>query len=147
MTRDALKDQVFLRMAYDLSMLGTCARRRVGTIFVDSKHRILASGYNGVAPGDEHCKEHPCAGAGMPSGTGLDLCEAIHAEQNALKQCAHPDDIDTVYCTTSPCIHCVKMIAGTGCKRIVFASQYSHQGSKDYWEKRGGVWHWVNLVL
>jgi dCMP deaminase len=146
MNRQLLKDQVFLRMAIDLSDLGTCTRRKVGTIFVDSRHRILASGYNGPPPGDPHCTDSPCIGAQMPSGTGLDLCEAIHAEQNAILQCTKPDEVHTVYCTTSPCIHCVKMIAGTGCKRIVFASEYPHSSARDYWSRRGGSWDFVSIT-
>lgn len=138
--RQLLKDQVFLRMARELSELGTCARRKVGTIFVDSRHHILTSGYNGPAPGEPHCIDEPCPGAGCASGTGLDLCEAIHAEQNAIKELTKPDEVDTVYSTTSPCIHCVKMIAGTSAKRIVFAEAYPHSAAKDYWEKRGGIW-------
>jgi hypothetical protein len=40
----------------------------------------------------------------LPSGTGLDVCEAIHAEQNALLQCKDVEQIDTAYVTAMPCM-------------------------------------------
>lgn len=138
--RARLKDVVWLRVAFDIASLGTCKRRKVGAVFLDKKGRILATGYNGSAPGANHCIDLPCPGANSPSGEGLELCEAIHAEQNALTQCKFPDDIHTVYCTDSPCIHCVKMLASTAAVRIVFGREYPHTASKDYWEDQGREW-------
>ena len=140
MSRQATKDAVFIRMAILMSSLATCARRRVGCIMTDNRGRIIASGYNGVAAGMEHCSTHPCPGAKLPSGEGLDKCEAIHAEANALIQCKNPDDIHTVYCTASPCIHCVKMLMNTGAQRIVFDEEYPHSEAADLWREHGGDW-------
>lgn len=145
-SRGKLKDRVFLRMAFDLSELGTCSRRKVGAIFIDSKHRIVASGYNGPAPDEPHCIDHPCKGAHCKSGEGLELCEAIHAEQNGLIQCKFPDEIHTVYCTDSPCMHCVKLLAVTGAQRIVFAREYPHSASKAYWEGLGRRWEHLPIL-
>lgn len=80
-----------------------------------------------------------CAGADHDSGQGLEICEAIHAEQNALLQCADVQKIHTVYVTTSPCRHCMKLIMNTSAKRVVFLSEYS-QSSKDLAEKAGIEW-------
>ena len=80
-----------------------------------------------------------CAGAHHDSGQGLDICEAIHAEQNALLQCADVQKIHTVYVTVSPCRHCMKLIMNTSAKRVVFLSEYS-QSSKDLAEKAGIQW-------
>ena len=77
----------FLKMAHLVSERGTCARRKVGCILVNSKKHVIATGYNGVSSNQEHCIDNPCKGARLKSGQGLDLCEAIHAEQNALLQC------------------------------------------------------------
>ena len=46
--------------------------------------------------------EPPCEGAECPSGMGLDLCEAIHAEVNAFLQLRSDDDL-TAYVTIMPC--------------------------------------------
>lgn len=143
MDRKKLKDLVWLSVAFDISKLGTCARRQVGSVFLNANGHVIATGYNGPAPDAPHCIDTPCAGANCPSGTGLELCEAIHAEQNGLTQCRFPQEVETVYCTDSPCMHCVKMLATTSAKRIVFAREYPHSASKEYWERRGGVWDHV----
>lgn len=133
-------DSVFLAMALSLSQRATCINRSVGCIMVDSRNRVLASGYNGTAPGAAHCIDTPCPGAHYTKEEDKVLCEASHAEQNALVQCASPDDIHTVYTTHSPCIQCIKMIAATGAKRVVFTHQSPNPASKNYWESRGGEW-------
>lgn len=145
LTRSQRKDQVWLQVAFDISTLATCARRKVGCVILDAQGRIISTGYNGVAPGQEHCTENPCEGAGQPSGKGLELCQAIHAEQNALSYCRTPENVHTVYCTDSPCIHCVKMLATTSAKRIVFARPYTHSTSEHYWRGRGGLWDHVEM--
>lgn len=145
-TRKELKDEVWLRVAFDISELGTCSRRKVGAVFLSEAGRVVATGYNGPASGQPHCVDKPCKGAKMPSGTGLDLCEAIHAEQNAIAYCANIRDVHTVYCTDAPCIHCVKMLATTGAKRIVFGRNYPHTASKPYWEGLGRSWDHIPVV-
>lgn len=140
MDRQDLKDKVWLRVAHEISNLGTCARRKVGAVFLDVDGHVISTGFNGNAPDAPHCIDHPCAGANCPSGTGLELCEAIHAEQNALTQCTRPKEIYVVYSTDSPCIHCIKMLATTPAKRIVFSREYPHSASQQYWEARGGSW-------
>lgn len=87
--------------------------------------------------------EYPnaCAGATAPSGTALDACEAIHAEANALLQCENVYHIHTVYCTASPCMHCTKLLLGTGAREIFFLEEYPAPGAKELWEKsKGKVW-------
>lgn len=128
------KDQWALELALITAKRGTCARRKVGCVLLDARGHVLATGYNGRAAGLDHCSEgHPCAGATAPSGTNLDACEAIHAEQNALMQCADVHQIDTVYTTASPCLTCVKMLINTGARRIVFLEEYPHPAAKELW--------------
>ena len=118
-------DTYFISMAKLVSLRSTCVRRRVGCILVDKFRHVLATGYNGVASGLEHCIDNPCPGAKYKSGEGLEHCQAIHAEQNALLQCKDTQAIETAYITTSPCWTCVKLLLNTGCKGIVFAEEYS----------------------
>ncbi len=127
-------DEYFVAMALMSATKGSCVRRRVGCILVNARKHILATGYNGPASGEPNCVEVLCGGALLPSGTGLDQCEAIHAEQNALIQCDRVHEIETVYCTTAPCTSCIKMIMNTGAKRIVFWEDYPHaEVSKQRW--------------
>ena len=118
------KYALFLKMTDILKQMSTCCRRQVGCILLDSRNKVLATGYNGTASGTAHCTTSPCPGAKLPSGVGLDLCEAIHAEQNALLQCADVNKIAVCVVTCSPCIHCMKLLMNTGCHTIVCKEIY-----------------------
>ena len=133
-------DEYFLRMAELVALRTTCARRAVGCVLVNAYNHVMATGYNGVAAGQPHCIEHHCPGAGWPSGQGLHLCEAIHAEQNALLQCHDITTIDTCYCTASPCVHCIRLLLNTNCNRIVFRTAYPHLASEKLWRDSGREW-------
>ena len=118
------KDELYMRIVSDIAMRSTCARRAVGAIALDENGLVLATGYNGTPCGVPHCIDTPCEGASAPSGTALDKCEAVHAEQNLLLQICDVNKIHTIYCTTEPCTHCSKMIANTRCKRVVYEESY-----------------------
>lgn len=81
-----------------------------------------------------HCIDVPCDGAKFPSGTGLSVCLAIHAEQNALLQCKNVEEILAIFTTTFPCSHCLKLLANTSCEIIYYKDIYHdiHQGL-DFW--------------
>lgn len=143
------KDQWGIELAKVTAQRATCLRRAVGCVLVNARGEVLATGYNGVASGLPHCNEvqgdipgpygdvdyhpHACSGAKSPSGTNLDCCQAIHAEQNALMQCKDVHDIHTCYTTTSPCVTCVKLLMNTSCERIVFAEEYPQPEAKKLW--------------
>lgn len=119
-------DEVGLLVARAWALRATCPRRQVGCVLMDAAGFVLSTGYNGPPSGQPHCTEEPCPGAGMTSGQGLNICEAVHAEANALLRC---DDVTRIYTccvTTSPCLACVKLLLNTGCRRIVFIEEYVH---------------------
>ena len=123
----------------------TCFRRNVGAVLLNSRGHVLSTGYNGVAAGLPHCNQgslqngvvvwpHKCPSAEAPSGTSLDGCHAIHAEQNALLQCRDVYAIDTLYSTAAPCITCTKLMMNTSCRLIVYLDDYPHsQAAKELW--------------
>ena len=144
-------------MAYLVAKRSTCLRRCVGCVLINARGHVLSTGYNGVAAGLPHCNEvtskgatrleiraqyaHACPGASLPSGEGLDLCQAIHAEQNALLQCRDVYEIDTAYTTTSPCMTCTKLLLNTSCRRIFFGELYVHSTPQaELWTSSGRVW-------
>ncbi len=128
-------------VAYTLSKRSTCSRREVGCVILDSDGHVLSTGYNGVPMGMPHCTEIPCAGSNMPTGMGHDICQAVHAEQNALLQCGDIRKIRTCVTTTAPCIACVKLLLNTGCNVIVFNESYEvHSEAQVLWESMGYVW-------
>ena len=130
------KDAYFLQIADTVATRATCPRRKVGCVLVDSKQHIVATGYNGVPSGFTHCIDVPCEGADLPSGTGLDVCEAIHAEVNAFLQLRSDDDL-TAYVTIMPCFPCAKMMANSNIKRLVAAEEYVHNQSIATLQKAG----------
>ena len=129
------KHEYFMDIASVVSSRATCCRRAVGCVLVNKKGHIIGTGYNGPARGLPHCEgDNKCQGADLPSGQGLSVCEAIHAEQNALLQCPDVEDIYWVYVTTKPCEHCVKMLMNTGAKTIIFGEDYPNE-TKSLWER------------
>lgn len=108
--------------------------RQVGAIIVKNK-RILTTGYNGAPEGVKSCKERgECLRIknDIASGTRLELCYAVHAEQNAIVQAARLGIVlegATLYCTHQPCVICAKMIINAGIKRIVYKDGYPDEFS------------------
>jgi len=121
-------DDYFMKIAHACTERVTCRRRKVGAVLVKDK-RILATGYNGVPIGVEHCLDRGCLREqlGIPSGQQHELCRGLHAEQNALIQAARYGiciDGSTVYCTAQPCVLCAKMLINSGVTEIVYDVAY-----------------------
>lgn len=128
-------EDYFIAMAQVVSMRSTCTSRIVGCVLVDSNNFVLSTGYNGGAAGLPHCCDTVCNRKNNISGDGLDSCEAIHAEQNALLQCNNTQEIEVAYITASPCVHCIKLLMNTSCKRIIFKDIYpGYEELKYKWE-------------
>ena len=136
------KDEYFLQIANTVATRATCPRRKVGCVLVDSKQHIVATGYNGVPSGFTHCTDVPGEGAEYPSGTGLDICEAIHAEVNAFLKLRSDDEL-TAYVTIMPCFPCAKMMANSNITRLVAAEEYVHNQSIEMLQKAGIL---INIV-
>lgn len=151
------RDQWAIGLAALTAHRSTCLRRHVGCVLLNDRGHVLATGYNGVAAGLPHCNEvearknepkgysvgiypHACPGAHLPSGQGLDACQAIHAEQNALLQCRDVYAIHTCYVTASPCVTCTKLLLNTSCSRIVFTEPYPHPAAAELWVGAGREW-------
>ncbi len=127
-------DAYFLRMARLVATRGTCPRRRVGAVLVRDE-RVIATGYNGSVRGDAHCDDVGCL---MENGHCI---RAVHAEMNALLQCAASGQTSagaTLFCTDFPCIHCAKALVQAGVVRVVYAADYPDGHSAEVL-RRGGV--------
>ena len=145
------RDQWAMEMAVSTAKRATCLRRSVGAVLLNSYGHVVSTGYNGVASGQPHCNHHDrfhptahpyaCPGAHSASGTNLDGCHAIHAEQNALLQCRDVYTIDSCYVTTSPCMTCAKLLLNTSCKRIIFLTSYpGFKSVEELWKSAGRSW-------
>ena len=113
-------DQYFMDIAAQVATRATCDRKHVGAVIVRDR-TILSTGYNGSIRGMPHCDE---VGHMMENGH----CVAtVHAEANAILQAAKNGvriDGATLYTTASPCWPCFKLIANSGCVRIVYGELY-----------------------
>ena len=128
-------------------------RKGVGSVFV-RENRVVAGGYNGSPPGEPHCSDplkcfdcgeefepraaledgDPCpeCGPDHPVRGGHLLIDGhcvrtLHAEENALLQCAI-DGVSargaTVYTTASTCYDCAKRLVRAGVARVCFGVAY-----------------------
>jgi dCMP deaminase len=131
-----------LALAVVTSLRGTCLRRKVGCVLLDNQGQVMSTGYNGVPSGMPHCGEQgcTCSAAKSASGTNLDGCQAVHAEQNALLQCRDVGSIRSAYVTCSPCMTCTKLLMNTGCQEIFFLEEYPASGAKELWLQSGRRW-------
>ena len=134
-------DTYFIEMLRLVAARSTCVRRQVGCIITDEKGVVLAMGYNGVPRGLAHCVDTPCAGSYDAPGDTSN-CEAVHAEQNAMLQCADLNRAHTMYVSCTPCFTCAKMIANTGIKRVVVIEDYADTRGKSILARRG-----IKLVI
>lgn len=141
-------DRYFVDMARLVASRSTCVRRHVGCVLVDARNHVLATGYNGVPAGAPHCNDievprsvvtfpHACAGADAPSGTQLDACLAVHAEQNAILQCSDAYAIARAYVTAFPCPSCAKLLLNTSCREVVYLEPYGEGEGLDMWVRAG----------
>ena len=107
-------------IARQVATRATCDRKHVGAV-VARDRTILSTGYNGSIRGMPHCDE---VGHMMENGH----CVAtVHAEANAILQAAKNGvriDGATLYTTASPCWPCFKLVANSGCLRIVYGEFY-----------------------
>ncbi len=117
-----------MNIAYVVAKRSNCCRRQVAAVIVHDR-RIISTGYNGTPRGITNCDEGGCARchSTIPSGEGLGDCICCHAEENAIVQAAyHGISIKNgvLYCTTSPCLLCTKMIINAGLSEVVYENEY-----------------------
>jgi dCMP deaminase len=99
---------------------------------VNEHNQVIASGYNGSPRGLEHCDEVGCS-----LDTDGHCVRALHAEENAIIQCATTGVAtsgSTMYVTHSPCPRCARIIVQAGIIRVVYKVAYK------------GAWNTMDLL-
>lgn len=140
--RSELKDQVFLRMALEISRLGTCCRLKVGCILLRQDGGIASGGFNGALPGMAHCTPETCG----PENRCL---HTSHAEENALG--FSEGLVSTAYVTDEPCLTCTRALVRRGVRRVVFLRPYTSMAEQEKAERAailahfGVQWEHVDL--
>ena len=136
-------DETWMTLAKILALRSTCERSHVGCVLLNNRGHVLSTGYNGVHAGARHCTDSPCPGASKPRGMSLEMCEAIHAEQNALLQCRDVYEIHKLYTTHSPCMHCMKLLLNTSCVIIIYDQTYDADALKLWHKARRKATHYA----
>lgn len=87
-------------------------KTQVGAVIVDSKFRILATGYNGFPPGIIETAER-----WLPENKKNYV---VHAEANAIAFGGRDLDGGVLYVTLHPCSECAKLVISSGIKTVVY---------------------------
>ncbi|MBZ5749314.1 ComE operon protein 2 [Metabacillus rhizolycopersici] len=115
-------NQYFMSQSHLLSRRSTCTRLAVGATIVREK-RMIAGGYNGSIAGGAHCSDEGCY------VIDNHCVRTIHAEMNALLQCAKfgvPTEGAEIYVTHFPCLQCCKALIQSGIKTVYYAVDYKN---------------------
>lgn len=134
-------DEYFMQLAHLVASRSTCLSRSVGAVIVRDNH-IIATGYNGAPRGVSHCLDTGCIRRehDIPSGERLDICKAVHAEQNAIIEATY-NGVSTkgasIYVTVTPCFTCAKMLVNAGIKEIIIDGDYPSPSSRSLFEEVG----------
>lgn len=119
-------DQYFLGVAHTVALRSDCRRARVGAVVVDTAHRIVSTGYNGVSAGKPGCSDGLCprgllSYAELPTDSLVDNCIAFHAEVNALlcsDRFRHTGG--TIYVTKLPCPACQRWSRAAELQEMIY---------------------------
>ncbi len=124
-------DQYFLKLAMLASERATCPRMHCGCVLVKEKN-VIATGYNGSIPQDDHCEDVGC-------WVVENHCiRTVHAEMNALIQAAkrgHSVEGATAYVTNMPCTTCAKSLIAAGINRVVIFSEFHDTLAEEFFAK------------
>lgn len=115
------KFYLYMKMAIDVSSLSPATRRKVGCVFVKND-AVISTGYNNIPPMYGSCEED-----GLVNGESRTKKELVHAEMYAIHKMVK-NKIDwseaQIYCTTSPCMECAKLLYYHGISNVIFLDKY-----------------------
>lgn len=136
------KHEYYMEIARTVAKRSTCIRSNVGAVMV-SDNRIIATGYNGAPSKMPHCIDMGVCFRnenGVESGTKLETCRSVHAEQNLIAHCSFHGSSSkdsTVYCTMLPCVICAKLLINAGVSTLIYDDVYADQSSVDLFLEAG----------
>ena len=122
---DNLKwDEYFMGLAKLSALRSKDPSTQVGACIVDSDHKVVSIGYNGMPRGVDDEVIPWGHGEGLESKY-LYVC---HAEFNAILNTRNGSALQgcSIYVTLFPCNECAKAIVQTGIKEVVFEDDKYH---------------------
>jgi dCMP deaminase len=117
-------------MAVDQAARCNCRKTAVGAV-IARDDRIISTGYNGTIAGFDNCIDGGCprcADEAIVSGTYLDRCICVHAEQNALLAAARFGvrvEGATRWVTNEPCLDCTKQLIQAELAAVYYWKPYT----------------------
>lgn len=122
-----------------------CLRRKVGAL-LRKDGRVLTIAYNRMPDCYNPCDK--CARDNYESGSRLDLCLAVHAEEQLIINCAlnkvSPEGSD-LFVTCLPCHLCAKKIINAKIKNIYYIEKYNDSISEQMFDKAGINLYKINI--
>lgn len=121
--------EVLMSVAVDQAARCNCRKTPVGAI-IARDDRIISTGYNGTIAGFTNCIDGGCPRCQdptVPSGTQLDRCICVHAEQNTLLAAARFGvRVEEAACwvTTEPCLDCTKLLIQARVGQVYYWKPY-----------------------
>lgn len=111
--------EYFIDIAKAVSRRSKDPSRKVGSIITTKENIIIGTGYNGFKSGDVESPElweRP-----------IKYTKVVHAEINAINFTININNYNelNIYCTTYPCINCMKEIIKTPIKTIYYKEEYT----------------------
>ncbi|MBQ4440148.1 MAG: dCMP deaminase family protein [Kiritimatiellae bacterium] len=136
-------DDYFMEIAHVVAKRSNCSRRHVGAVVMRDNH-ILSTGYNGTPHGVKNCFAGGCprCAGQVKSGSHLEECLCVHAEQNAICQAAlYGTSLQgaSIYVTLSPCLTCAKLIINSGIGEVVYDGEYEFLATVEEMFESSGV--------
>lgn len=157
------RDRWFYNLAVSVGSYSKCHSRKIGAVLVKDKS-VISTGYNGPPRGVPTCDQRwfidesfrakyghhlnnlksdakvkgvcPRRIIGFPSGQGLGVCPAGHAERNALINAAKlgiKTDKTKLYMTCGvPCTPCMVEIINSGVEELVCSSMHIYDETAMY---------------
>ena len=125
------KNSYYLNIAAEVAKRSTCLRRQYGAVIVKNDE-IVATGYNGSPRGAVNCTSVGKCWRhenNIPHGERYEVCEAVHAEQNAIISASRKDMIGSVLYLAGwengerieaiPCAICSRLIRNAGIEKVI----------------------------
>ncbi len=135
---ESLVEEIFKREVISAASKSTCFGRKVGCIVTDDHGKPLIETYNTAALSCINIGGCIRRIKGHKSGEAVNLCDAIHAEEAAIKGLIIQGRQGRfMYCSITPCLNCAKLMVNHGIKELHAYNVYPDSEGIKYLKDNG----------